>query len=56
MVVITVSVRIAKLPVVLRFTGLGPAAVALVTKIKALRINIKITPVNIHRSLSVETA
>jgi hypothetical protein len=39
-VVIPVSVRITKLPAVLRFTGLGPAAVAPVAKTKTLRTDI----------------
>jgi hypothetical protein len=38
-VVIPVSVRIAKLPAVLRSTGLGPAALAPVAKIEAFRTN-----------------
>jgi hypothetical protein len=39
-VVIPVSVRIVKFPAVLRFTGLGPAAVAPVAKAKTLRIKL----------------
>jgi len=39
-VVIPVSDRITKLPAVLRFTGLGPAAVAPVAKTKKLRTDI----------------